>query len=167
MLLCLVSCKRVSDIRALDLAGRQYTPDGVTFNITRRTKCNSSLVSYPSFPDNPKLCVVHCLKEYEVSTAEFRSDPKGPVFLALQKPFRPVTPATLARWVRWLMTEAGIDVSKFGAHSVRGAMASKSFSMGVSLSDIMHAADWSAESTFKTFYYKPIIDVASAVVAKL
>lgn len=65
------------------------------------------------------------------------------------------------------MAEAGIDVSKFGAHSVRGAMASKSFSMGVSLSDIMNAADWSTENTFKIFYYKPIVDVASVVVAQL
>ncbi|KAJ1087457.1 hypothetical protein NDU88_000628, partial [Pleurodeles waltl] len=43
-------------------------------------------------------------------------------------------------------------------------MASKAFSLGARLEDIMRAADWSAESTFKTFYYKPIVDIASIVV---
>lgn len=30
MLLCLISCRRVSDVRALDLTGRICTPEGVT-----------------------------------------------------------------------------------------------------------------------------------------
>lgn len=46
-------------------------------------------------------------------------------------------------------------------------MASEAYSSGVSPSDIMNAADWSTEHTFKAFYYKPIVAVTSVVVAKL
>ena len=80
--------------------------------------------------------------------------------IALQKPFKPVSSAMLARWVRWLLSEAGIDTSMFGAHSIRGAMASKSFVLGFRLDYILRAVNWSSESTFKSFYYKPIVDVA-------
>ncbi|XP_078503505.1 uncharacterized protein LOC144762235 [Lissotriton helveticus] len=167
MLLCLVSCKRISDVRALDLAGRSFSPEGVTFTVSRRTKTNLSTVTYPVFPQNPQLCVVRCIKDYEVSTAPFRQDLSGQLLIALQKPFKPVAPATLARWVRWLMSEAGIDVSIFGAHSARGAMASKAFHVGVSLQDIVKTADWSSDTVFKTYYFTPIVDIASVVVDKL
>lgn len=65
------------------------------------------------------------------------------------------------------MQEAGIDTSRFGAHSVRGAMASKAFCLGARLEDILNAADWSNDSTFKTFYFRPVPSLASVVVDKL
>lgn len=65
------------------------------------------------------------------------------------------------------MQEAGIDTKQFGAHSARGAMASKAFSLGARLEDLLRAADWSSDSTFKRFYFKPVVDVASLVVSKL
>lgn len=65
------------------------------------------------------------------------------------------------------MIEAGIDTKVFGAHSARGAMASKAFSLGARLEDIMNAADWSSDSTFKRFYFKPVSSIAALVVNKL
>lgn len=56
MLLCLISCKRVSDVRALDISARVFTPEGVTFTVSRRTKSSIGSVTYPAFPDSPKLC---------------------------------------------------------------------------------------------------------------
>ena len=50
------------------------------------------------------------------------------------------------------MEKAGIDTSSFGAHSTRGAATSAAKSLGLSISDIMSAANWSRESTFKKFY---------------
>lgn len=61
MLLCLISCKRVSDVQALDLAGRVFSPEGVSFTITCRTKSIFRLVTYSSLPDNSQLYVVQCL----------------------------------------------------------------------------------------------------------
>ncbi|XP_044129979.1 uncharacterized protein LOC122923262 [Bufo gargarizans] len=72
-LFCLISCKRVSDVRALDHDARSFSPEGVTFNITRRTKTNIRSVSYPCFPSSPALCPVACLREYESRTRTHRS----------------------------------------------------------------------------------------------
>jgi len=51
------------------------------------------------------------------------------------------------------MEEAGIDITIFKAHSVRGtAVAEK----GVLMADILRTADWSRDSALKRFYYRPI-----------
>ena len=52
-----------------------------------------------------------------------------------------------------MLQQAGVDISIFGAHSVRGA--SSSSAAGVTTSDILQVADWSSESVFRKFYYRP------------
>ncbi|KAM4747505.1 uncharacterized protein WCC33_005072 [Rhinophrynus dorsalis] len=167
MLLCLVSFKRVSDVRALDFHSRSFTPEGVQFRISRRTKTTIRVVSYPSFPAQPQLCVVRCLREYELRTAALRHSAFPQLLISFRKPFLPVSAATLSRWVRWVMQLAGIDVSLFGAHSTRGAMASMALHAGGRLEDILRAADWSRESTFRDFYCKPIDHVSAHVFNSL
>ncbi|KAM4697933.1 uncharacterized protein WCC33_013556 [Rhinophrynus dorsalis] len=167
MLLCLISFKRVSDVRALDFHSRSFTPLGVQFRVSRRTKTSVRVVSYPAFPSQQQLCVVLCLKEYELRTASFRSPTQSQLLLSFRHPHLPVSSATLARWIRWVMQLAGIDVSLFGAHSTRGAMASKTISLGGRLEDILRAADWSRESTFREFYFKPIDHVTHSVVTSI
>jgi len=54
---------------------------------------------------------------------------------------------------------AGIDVSIFSGHSVRGASTSDAAEAGVTRIDIMQAADWSTESVFRRFYYRLFHDV--------
>ena len=43
----------------------------------------------------------------------------------------------------------------FKAHSVRGASTSMAARLGVTVETILEAADWSSESVFQKFYYKP------------
>ncbi|KAM4772440.1 integrase/recombinase xerD homolog [Rhinophrynus dorsalis] len=167
MLLCLISFKRVSDVRALHFHSRSFTPFGVNFRVSRSTKTSVREISYPAFPSQPQLCVVRCLQEYELRTAAFRSPALSQLLLSFCYPHLPVSAATLARWVRWIMQLAGIDVSLFGAHSTRGAMASKAVLVGGRLKDILRAADWSRESTFKEFYFKPIDHVSQTVVTSI
>lgn len=167
MLLYLISCRRVSDVHALDISARVFSPEGVTFTVSCRTKSMTRSVSYPAFPDTPILCVVQCLKAYEDLTLDLRPPGEQQLLIALRKPHRAVSSPTIARWVRWVMQEAGIDTKQFGAHSARGAMASKAFSLGARLEDLMRAADWSSDSTFKRFYFKPVLEVAQLVVSKL
>ncbi|KAM4705063.1 LOW QUALITY PROTEIN: uncharacterized protein WCC33_009911 [Rhinophrynus dorsalis] len=164
MLLCLISFKRVSDVRALDISHRTFIPSGVQFRVFRRTKTNVRTITYPAFGAQPQLCVVQCLREYEARTAQFRSPPSSQLLISFRKPFSPVSSATLARWVRWIMLLAGVDISLFGAHSSRSAMASMAFQLGGRLDDILRAADWSRESTFRDFYCKPIDHVSYQVV---
>lgn len=166
-LFCLISCKRVSDVRALDVTARSFSPSGVTFDISRRTKTSISSVFYPSFPSNKKLCPVLCLKEYELRTRAFRKPSQPELFLSLRAPHNPVSTITLARWVKWGMSEVGIDTTNFGAHSVRSASASKLFKVGCRLEDLLRTADWSCESTFRDFYFKPVDHVFTTVISQL
>ncbi|KAM4770877.1 LOW QUALITY PROTEIN: uncharacterized protein WCC33_002647 [Rhinophrynus dorsalis] len=167
VLLCLISFKRVSDVKALDLSNRSFTPSGVQFRLVRRTKTGLRVVSYPAFPAKPQLCVVRCLREYEIRTESLRNRIYSQLLISFRRPFLPVSAATLARWVRWIMQLAGVDVSLFGAHSSRGAMASMALQVGSRLEDILRAADWSRESTFREFYCKPITHVSNQVVQAL
>ena len=72
------------------------------------------------------------------------------------KPHKPVSSSTLARWLKSLLEKAGIDTGIFKAYSVRGAGTSAAANAGVTMADILKAADWSSESVFTKFYYKPI-----------
>ncbi|KAM4748709.1 uncharacterized protein WCC33_006088 [Rhinophrynus dorsalis] len=167
MLLCLISFRRVADVHALDLHRRSFVPEGVRFDIRRRTKSNSRSILYPAFPLRPQLCVVRCLQEYELRTVDLRCSNWPQLLISFRKPHFPVSTASLARWVRWVMHLAGIDVTLFGAHSSRGAVASRTFQAGGRLEDILRAADWSRESTFREFYFKPMSHVSNDVVMQL
>ena len=163
LLLALTAMERVSEVIAHDLRYRRYSRDGVTFHLpelTKKSKVGSTLKSsfHASFPSNPKLCVVECLKEYEKRTLGFRpTNPSMPNRLLLShiKPHKPISSATLGRWLKEIISRAGIDTGIFKAHSVRGAAATSSFNMGIPLQDILNLADWSTDSTFRRFYYKP------------
>jgi len=76
----------------------------------------------------------------------------------LVRPHKLVASCTIARWLRETLKLAGIDVSIFAGHSVRGAATSAAAGSGVTMNDIMQAADWSSESVFRSFYYRPSHD---------
>ena len=58
--------------------------------------------------------------------------------------------------MRSLLDKAGIDTSIFKAHSTRSAAASAAANAGITTGDILKAADWSSETVFTKFYYKPL-----------
>ena len=64
---------------------------------------------------------------------------------------------TIARWLKETLRLAGSDVSIFSGYSVRGASTSAAAVAGVIMND-MQAADWSYESVFQKFYYRPSHD---------
>ena len=67
-----------------------------------------------------------------------------------------VTTATVARWIRSFLKEAGVDTSVFKTHSVRGAATSAAAKAFVPLQEILDMADWSNPLTFQQFYYRPV-----------
>ena len=52
-----------------------------------------------------------------------RSSPEyvSPIFISYQKPYGAVLKSTAARWIRDVLHRAGVDTSRFGAHSTRSA----------------------------------------------
>ena len=99
------------------------------------------------------------LKVYEEKTAMLRVvDPTepAPLFISFWKPHKPVSSASIARWMKELLKEAGVDTKVFKVHSTRAASTSTAKAQGVSMADIMNMAGRSRQSTFERFYYKSI-----------
>jgi len=63
-----------------------------------------------------------------------------------------------------LLWAAGVDISTFTSHSVRGASSSAAAGVGMTVNDILKVADWCSESTFKRFYYHPSHDPSYVTV---
>ena len=76
-------------------------------------------------------------------------------FIALIKPHNLVAPSTSARWIKSTLSNSGINTDIFKAHSVRYAAASTAARAGVTVGDVINAADWSTKTMFKKFYHTP------------
>ena len=114
-----------------------------------------------AFHEDKNLCVIECLEEYEARTKDMRpviAGQENKLFLSIVEPHKPVSSGTVARWVQGLLQAAGIDTSQFKPHSVQGASASAAARCGVALSDILALACWLSDSTFRHFYYRPVLD---------
>ena len=164
LLMALVEANRVSELQALDLRYRSYRPEGVSFQLPtlvkkRKTGAPTKLFTFGAFPHDSRLCVVKCLRQYEAVTDQFREDDAGTPqlpFLSYIKPHKPVTSQRLANWLKEMLGKAGIDTSIFKAHSVRSASSTAAVVKRVLIEDILHTADWSTDSTFQRFYYRPV-----------
>jgi hypothetical protein len=112
-----------------------------------------------AFSHNSTICPVATLRGYEQKTESFGSqedEGRTRLFLAVVRPHKPVASSTVARWLESMLEKPGIDTGIFKAHSVRGAATSAAASSGQTTADILKAADWSSESVFTKFYYKPV-----------
>ena len=68
----------------------------------------------------------------------------------------PVARATISRWIKEVMTLAGVDTSVFSPGSTRGASVSAAAKRGASMDQIMGAGDWSNTGTFKKYYHRHV-----------
>ena len=160
MLLSLTRPSRSVDLAKLNLVGLRNTPEGAVFLPTALAKQSRpgkefKEFLFPKFAENEKLCPVQSLSLYMERTKALRGDATQ-LFISFIKPHNPVTSSTIARWLKLGMESAGIDTSIFKAHSVRSASTSAASMQGVTTEDILGAADWSTESSFQRFYYKPV-----------
>lgn len=124
---------------------------------------------FGAYSADRRLCVVQCLRQYEQAMLKFRTkkqDILDSLFLSYIKPNKPVTSQRIPHWIKDLLKEAGIDVSVFKAHSVRGASTTAALTKGVSVADILHTADWSSDTTFRRFYYRPLNNTYSHKLLK-
>ena len=74
-------------------------------------------------------------------------------FVSYVKPHKSVTARTLARWVKEILTTAGIDPVIWQPHSVRAASSAHHAAKNLDLAQICKLADWSmASGVFVKFY---------------
>ena len=155
-LLALVLADRSSDLVRLSLRGQRRTPEGVALQCmglakqARPGNFNPQEAIIAAFEDKA-ICPVACLRAYEKRTSAFRQSDK--LFLAMVSPHNPVSSSSIARWLKDTLKGAGFD--DYGAHSARGAAATKAAMAGISTQEIMNRAGWSKEDTFCRFYYRP------------
>lgn len=154
-LIALTTASRAQTLLALDLRYMSVFADKVIFQIQKLLKtCKPGTpvhrVVLHKFSDN-RLCVVSTLHEYLKRTKNNR---KSSTLFVSYKTFNPVSTCTLARWLKNVLELSGIR--NFTAHSFRGTSASVAYSSGVSIKEIMDAANWSSSKTFFKFYYKEV-----------
>ena len=78
------------------------------------------------------------------------------LLLCHAKPNGPASKDTISRWLKQVMTDAGIDTSIFKPHSTRSAATSAAKVADVPLDEIMATAGWRSSSVFAVFYNKPL-----------
>ena len=163
VLLALTRPSRSSDLASLDLNCLKLLPDGIQFypsQLAKQSRPSKSVATFifPAFPSDKKLCPKVTLQSYMSRTESFRGtgpDRKSKLLLSYVKPHNPISSSSIARWIISMLDLAGINTKTFKAHSVRGASASAAASAGITTNQIMNAADWSSESVFQKFYYRP------------
>lgn len=163
MLLALTRPSCLADLSQLDINHRLFSPTDVIFNpvhLLKQSRQTKPLVHFfPAFVTNRNLCPFSTLKVYEDRTKTFRpgtgESTKNKLFLSLVGKHSPVTSSTTARCLNTCLANSEVDTSIFQAYSIRGAAASKEAASGVTVTDILMAADWSSEGTFQHFYYRP------------
>jgi len=119
---------------------RSFKSNGVIFRPAHLAKQSRSFKPiadffFPSFAEDPTICPMVTLRAYEEKTEGFRAtlpiDSRYQLFLSCIGQHTLVSSSTIARWLKCFMAEAGIDISIFKAHSVRGASCSTAVGAGV------------------------------------
>lgn len=159
MLVALVSAQRCQSLHMLSLNNMTITNTQYCFTITgdykqAKTGSDTLKIVLPAYPDDIRLCVFTTLNEYVTRTADLRHDDQ--LFISTVKPYRAVSRDTIARWIKSILTRAGVDTSIFKPHSTRSASVSTALRNGADLQTILNAAGWSNETTFANYYNKPL-----------
>ena len=168
-LVALISTQRSQTLSALSIDLMDSTATGTQFVVNSLLKSSrpgksSLIVSLPAFPENEKLCAHSTLLHYVAIRQSLNS---SQVFVSYSKPYKVISSATLARWLKTVLSLVGIDTSIFKGHSFRGASTSKAVSLGVPLDVILKAADWKNSGTFAKFYQRETSSVGQFAQAVL
>jgi hypothetical protein len=163
ILLALTSLFRVSEIAAIDSESIVFSGPVVKFALLKLRKNQRKSNDIQSFSlcklDPPSnLCPVLCLERYVNLTRSFReSRPPSSLILGIKSPHAPIGASSIARWIKSVLADAGVDTSVYSAHSTRGASASKAKSSGLPIETILRTGSWATESVFSSHYNKRIV----------
>ncbi|KAL7306836.1 hypothetical protein TKK_0000997 [Trichogramma kaykai] len=124
----------------------------------------------PFFRERPKLCAASTLLKYIEMSKDFRQDESN-LFISTRKPYKSIGSQTISRWIKNILTKAGIDTSRFTGHSTRHASSSTACRKGIDIRTIKQTAGWSEKSTiFAKFYNQPVeksnVEFANLILKK-
>lgn len=164
MLMALTQAARVQTLHLISYVQFKKFKSEFVFKLAdalkqNRPSCNSSFVSFKAYPPDRRLCIYTVLKEYLLRTKPVRSNVDEyhqRLLISYVKPYKQVTRDTISRWLKTVMLRSGIDVQKYGSHSIRSAASSKAKTNSVPITDILAKAGWSNVKTFAKFYDRPV-----------
>lgn len=161
MLLALLTGQRCQTIHKLDTQLMQKLPGKYVFTIGEKLKhtrpgTHQKPIEFMSYEDKD-LCVVQHLDEYISRTTLMRENSSSQLLISFIKPYKPVSKDTVARWIKEVLRDAGIDTNTYSSHSSRAAATSYGFEKGTRITEILDAAGWSNARTFASYYHKPIV----------
>ena len=175
-LLAVASGRRVSEIHALSTDPRhlRWERSGVRMVTNPQFMAKNESLKNPgkhiflarfdkftSIHEEKLMCPCRALKVYLDRTAPLRES-ESPLFLTYKKgAVKRASKETIARWivetVKLVYGKANQeDLNLAKAHDTRSLAASWALFQGVPLQEIMHAAFWSAETTFTSFYLRDV-----------
>lgn len=157
MLCALASAQRGQTLAALDTECMTVSNDMLKFIVCDRLKITrpgytSVTVSIPAIAEDIAVCPKASVTEYISRTRDIRSSSK--LFISFIRPYKHVTVETISRWIKSVLSLAGIDTGIFKAHSVRGAATTAAYDKGVPIQQILSLANWSNETTFRKYYLR-------------
>jgi len=170
VLLKLASITRADDLSKIVESTMVFSEESLSF-LMKGIKSDSinfsERVTIHRFKDDIRVCPVLAMEEYlrDLRTVCSEVAEIG-VFRGIVRPFKVLSAVTIAKQTLEVMKAAGIDVNKFGAHSTRGAAASKALNKGSSVEQVMAAGRWSSWEVFNRFYNRANKgDIASSILS--
>ena len=154
-LCALCSPGRSQTLGVLSISNLVQHKELIQFIVTERLKTSrpgrpSVIVIFPSVPSKPHVCPMSTVSAYITRTCNLRNPTDFRLFISFVKPHRAVSPATISRWIKTVLS----DTSIFKAQSVRGAATSAAYNKGLPVENILKLANWCDESTFRRFYLR-------------
>lgn len=161
VLLALLTGQRAQSLHLMDVRNITITTDSVKLRFGDKLKHtrpghHQREILLQAF-SKPDICVVRTLNRYLEETEQLRKETTQ-LLISYQKPYTPVTRSTVSRWVKMVLTMAGIDMNIFTPHSTRAASTSAAQRTAVPINTILQTAGWSNKSTFGVFYNKPLLE---------
>ena len=105
------------------------------------------------------LCPVKCIYAYLAQRSEIVTKDFTEFFITFGKPHHPASKDSLARWVKEVMGNSGIDTEIFKPHSTRVASNSAAYKLGMPLQEVLKRGQWSNAGTFFTNHFREIEDL--------
>ncbi|XP_003740691.1 uncharacterized protein LOC100902873 [Galendromus occidentalis] len=160
LFLLLTSAARVGEIADLVFPPLSQQPHAWEFSYgrgltkTSRHGHHSPSLLVKAYPQNALRCPISALRAYTDLTLPYRLQPTS-LFLTTKKPHKSASKDTLARWVKIVLRDSGIDTSIYTAHSTRAASTTAAHLRGLQLPDILQTARWTNATTFYEHYFRP------------
>ena len=112
-------------------------------------------IEFLAYQPDQNLCVVTHLQTYIDKTSSLRGFAEQ-LLIGYQKSHKPVSTSTISRWIKTVLTSAGIDPGVYKAHSTRATHKKQ-----VLIDTIMSAAGWSNmnKSQFYSSPYKTMLKI--------